>query len=169
MVEIALRLISWALTDNKSTSVQAMAWCRDKIVVGPSSFITMPSRYHSVFLLKLHPPPPRGYGQAVTSSWTLWIRDEAVAALHCKRHFDMHISAMIFLWFYSMFTGVCLRWPISINSIWREAEQVTNHYPNQWWPSLQTRICITRPRWIDISPSEGASLILRTTISELDV
>ena len=26
--------------------------------------------------------------------------------------------------------------------------QATSHYLNQWWPSLPTHICITRPQWV---------------------
>ena len=30
---------------------------------------------------------------------------------------------------------------------WFAVEQVTSHYPNQWCPSLQTHIVVTRPKW----------------------
>ena len=34
---------------------------------------------------------------------------------------------------------------------WLGADQATNHYLNQWWPSLLTHICVTRPQWRELS------------------
>ena len=52
---------------------------------------------------------------------------------------------------WNMFLGVYL----TINHHWLRqwvvAEQATSHYLNQWWHSLQTHICITRPQWVSIS------------------
>ena len=30
---------------------------------------------------------------------------------------------------------------------WLGAELATSHFLNQWWPSLRTHICATRPQW----------------------
>ena len=30
--------------------------------------------------------------------------------------------------------------------LWLGADQATSHYLSQWWPSLVTRICVTRPQ-----------------------
>ena len=29
-------------------------------------------------------------------------------------------------------------------------EQATSHYPNQWWPSSLTYICVTGPKWVKL-------------------
>ena len=44
-----------------------------------------------------------------------------------------------------------------------QAEQVTSHYRNQWWPSSLTHICGTRGRWLkDSGLSVHPSLVLTT-------
>ena len=31
---------------------------------------------------------------------------------------------------------------------WLGADQGTSHYLNQWWPTLVTHICVSRPQWV---------------------
>ena len=35
------------------------------------------------------------------------------------------------------------------------AEQATGHQLNQWWHSLLTHMCVTRPRWVDVDVTHG--------------
>ena len=45
------------------------------------------------------------------------------------------------------------------------ADQATSHYLNQWWYSLLTHICVTRPQWVKKCRSNRALIFLMLTWS----
>ena len=71
-----------------------------------------------------------------------------------RRHFSNYIFLNVNVW---ISIAISLKFgpkgPIDKKPAWFKwwlgAEQVTSHYLNQWWLSLLTHICITRPQWVN--------------------
>ena len=62
------------------------------------------------------------------------------------------MEIVVFRWkfYWNLFHGVQLT--ILQHWFWKwlpGAGQATRHYLNQWWLSLMTHICVTRPQWIN--------------------
>ena len=55
---------------------------------------------------------------------------------------NVWISRKIWLKFESRIFQNWFRW-------WLGADLATSHYLNQWWSSLITHICVTRPQWVN--------------------
>ena len=103
------------------------------------SKITCNVKYNWVFVL-------------VPTGLTYWGRDKMTAI--SRTTFSNALSWMkkYAIWF-KIHWSLFLRFQLTIYQhwfgYWLGAEQATSHYLNQWWPSLLTDICVSRPQWLE--------------------
>ena len=57
-------------------------------------------------------------------------------------YFDTHFTVCLFLRVQSTIKHHCFQWRLGTAFAIRK-------YPNEWWPSSLTHICISRPQWIN--------------------
>ena len=84
-------------------------------------------------------------------SLTHWGRDKMAAI--SQTTFSNAFSWMKMYEFRLRFhQSLLLRFELTIFQLrfryWLGANQATSHYLNEWWPSLQTHMCITQPQWV---------------------
>ena len=89
-----------------------------------------------------------------TDPWFLWhIEAEAKWTTLFRRHFQTHFSWTKIVVFWLQFHwNLFPRFQLSIFqhsfTQWLGTGQTTSYYLNQWWHSLLTNICVTRPQWV---------------------
>ena len=140
LIEIKLKFVPEGSIDNKTSLVQVMAWCHQ-------------AASHN--MIQFGPRSAAPYDIARPS----WSFINTLRQTQNGCHFPYNIFKCILL-----NENCCILIKISlkyvpegpINTIqcwfrsWLGTSQATSHYLNQWWLSLMTHICVTRPQWVNV-------------------
>ena len=83
---------------------------------------------------------------------THWGRDKMAATFQTSSNAFLSMKIVVFWLKFHWIMFATVQFTIIQHCFrqWLGAEQATSHCLNQWWPSLVTHICVSRPQWVNV-------------------